>query len=451
MISLCITMTKNLLFFYEAFLLTEFLLRFSPCRYEANPKQILAVQTMAMAVLSTWSDRNVPILIFMIVIYIPDVLLFSVLCLKGTLRRRFLGSFLAIGVKGLATLAAVVITIRSADLTPVELEYDWYRAIIMLLAGVLQGAAFELILRASGRCGIRMKPLEKGIMISNLITSSLAFSFIHLICYGELPPEYRSYLYLLSLLCLVIINCISFRLMGRLNRENELASDNRMLRQSVMYYENHLHLAQEQFEELKQLRHDIRHSYQLIGNLACQGKNEEIGQYICEVLDIVDEDCIVMTGNGFVDSMLSCKLSYAQKKGIRISHSVTTDLAGLENVDCCSLIGNLIDNGTEAAMKVAEERRYLELEITGDACKLLVRVRNAARPGGLMAGGFQESDKEDKELHGYGLKIIRRIAAQYHGCLEISEEEGGYCAEVLLFRRTGSPNFQPDLPQMLTN
>ena len=263
MISLCITMARNLLFFYEAFILTEFLLRFSPCRYDARRKQILSVQTMAMAVFSTWSDRNVPMLLFMVVIYIPDILLFSVLCLKGTLRHRFLGSFLAVGVKGLATFAAVAITIRSADLTPMELAagHDWHRAIAILLSRAIQGAAFELILRASGRCRTRMKPLEKGIVFSNLLASSLAFSFIHLICYGELTEEYRSYLFLLSLLCLVIINCISFQLMGQLNRENELASDNRMLRQSVMYYENHLHLAQEQFEELKQLRHDIRHSY----------------------------------------------------------------------------------------------------------------------------------------------------------------------------------------------
>ena len=102
-----------------------------------------------------------------------------------------------------------------------------------------------------------------------------------------------------------------------------------------------------------------RHSYQLISNLASLGKNREIEQYISEVLDIVNrEEYIAATGNEFVDSMLCYKLSYAAKKGIKVVHSVTAGLEGIENVDCCNLMGNLIDNAIEANLKLPEGKSW---------------------------------------------------------------------------------------------
>lgn len=74
--------------------------------------------------------------------------------------------------------------------------------------------------------------------------------------------------------------------------------------------------------------------------------------------------------------MLCYKLSYAAKKGIKVVHSVTAGLEGIENVDCCNLIGNLIDNAIEANLKLPEGKRKLELFIKGDPCKLFIRVRN---------------------------------------------------------------------------
>ena len=134
--------------------------------------------------------------------------------------------------------------------------------------------------------------------------------------------------------------------------------------------------------------------------------------------------------------MLCYKLSYAAKKGIKVVHSVTAGLEGIENVDCCNLIGNLIDNAIEANLKLPEGKRKLELFIKGDPCKLFIRVRNSLETSVLDTNSGLATQKKDKDVHGYGIRIIRKIASQYNGYVQFTEEEGFFCAEIMLFRRT---------------
>ena len=436
---LILSIIQNILFFLEAFSVTFFLLRFCKCKCEERRMQVLVFQTMVMAVLCTWSSYIPYFTGFILFAYFPCILIFSILFLDGAFGQKLKGCLLVLCIKLLTLLAAVIITMRCGDWTLEELYYDfeWYKMAVMLLERAFQIVMFGWVLRAEGKLPVRMKRLEKGVVLSNLITSAITFGIIHDISYGNVSSEWKAYLFILSLLCLVIMNGITFYLMEKLHQRNELASDNKMLRQRVMYYESHLEQTHEQIEELKQMRHDIRHSYQLISNLASLGKNREIEQYISEVLDIVNrEEYIAATGNEFVDSMLCYKLSYAAKKGIKVVHSVTAGLEGIENVDCCNLIGNLIDNAIEANLKLPEGKRKLELFIKGDPCKLFIRVRNILETSVLDTNSGLATQKKDKDVHGYGIRIIRKIATQYNGYVQFTEEEGFFCAEVMLFRRT---------------
>lgn len=63
-----------------------------------------------------------------------------------------------------------------------------------------------------------MKRLEKGVVLSNLITSAITFGIIHDISYGKVSSEWKAYLFILSLLCLVIMNGITFYLMEKLHQ-----------------------------------------------------------------------------------------------------------------------------------------------------------------------------------------------------------------------------------------
>ena len=437
--ALMLNVTQNMLFFLEAFSVSYFLLRFCGCKCKEHQRQVLVFQTMVMAVLCTLSPYIPRYLVFIGAAYMPCLILISIIFLNGGFGQKLKACLLVLCVKMLTLLAAFFITARSGGWTAQELYngHGWHHIAVMILQRGFLVVMLGWILRTEGKYRVQMKLLEKGVVLSNLFMSAASFAIIHLISYGNINREWKAYLFILSLLCLVVMNGITFYLLEKLNQKNELASDNKMLRQRVMYYENHLEQAYDQIEELKQLRHDIRHSYQLISNLAGQGKSREVEQYVSEILEVVNrEDYVVTTGNGFVDSMLCYKLNFAAKKGIQVCHTVTAGLEGINNVDCCNLIGNLIDNAVEASLKLPAERRKLELFIKGDPHKLLIQVKNALAASVLDTNSDLLTQKEDKDVHGYGIRIIRRIASQYNGCVRFSEENGCFCAEVMLFRNT---------------
>ena len=239
---LILSIIQNILFFLEAFSVTFFLLRFCKCKCEERRMQVLVFQTMVMAVLCTWSSYIPYFTGFILFAYFPCILIFSILFLDGAFGQKLKGCLLVLCIKLLTLLAAVIITMRCGDWTLEELYYDfeWYKMAVMLLERAFQIVMFGWVLRAEGKLPVRMKRLEKGVVLSNLITSAITFGIIHDISYGNVSSEWKAYLFILSLLCLVIMNGITFYLMEKLHQRNELASDNKMLRQRVMYYESHL-------------------------------------------------------------------------------------------------------------------------------------------------------------------------------------------------------------------
>ena len=149
--------------------------------------------------------------------------------------------------------------------------------------------------------------------------------------------------------------------------------------------------------------------------------------------DIDSIKSTVYTENKFIDSLLNYKIGMAIDKNIQIETVVDKNIPKISDVDLCSVLGNLLDNAIEACEKDNIENKTIILHMTVRNSCLLICVKNSISESIISSNPNFVTTKQNKEIHGMGLKSIRSIAEKYSGSFKISEQDGiFFIAEVLL-------------------
>lgn len=127
-----------------------------------------------------------------------------------------------------------------------------------------------------------------------------------------------------------------------------------------------------------------------------------------------------------LDILLSEKKKEANLENIRfqIEADVLQSLP-FKETETSVLFGNLLDNAIEACKKMKTETRWIRVEIRQRKGFLFFTIANSIGKRPQEKDGEFVSDKEDKKVHGYGLKSIRRIVKKYDGSFQcdVVEEE----------------------------
>ena len=92
----------------------------------------------------------------------------------------------------------------------------------------------------------------------------------------------------------------------------------------------------------------------------------------------------------------------------------------------CVLLANLLDNAIEACEKVEEERRLIYLRIKRQNQMLLIFIKNAIQERETEKREFFKTSKNNKELHGLGIKCIDNVIQKYDGHKEYSIQKDNF-------------------------
>lgn len=220
----------------------------------------------------------------------------------------------------------------------------------------------------------------------------------------------------------------------KINRYNRIKQENELLRQQQHFYAKYAENIQQQYEEIKSLRHDLKHSLSVIGVLVGEGKLDEAKNFI-ERHNIMSktQKVFIDTKNDFLDAIINSKLSLAHQYNIKTICSVSSSCEKIDGIDLCNLLGNLLDNAIEACVKKENKEPEMLLKIWNSPGKIMILVKNSI-PYSVLSGNHSlNSDKKDKENHGLGIKTIKSIVEKYGGLLDIYEEHKSFCVLVTLF------------------
>lgn len=207
--------------------------------------------------------------------------------------------------------------------------------------------------------------------------------------------------------------------------EQELENLYNQRKIEVHYYE----LANQNIEEMRKIRYDFSNQLQIIYDLLEKKKEEE-------VKELLDQSCEQLKSyslkryceNAIVNSILTIKEKNCTEMKIELECKCSvSERINIEIIDICSLFSNLLDNAMEACEKITpetEEKRWISVHASEQGGFLIVKVKNPY--SGEIKDGFLTS-KEDRQNHGYGLKLIRQIVKKYNGRLEVETKNGVFC------------------------
>lgn len=188
------------------------------------------------------------------------------------------------------------------------------------------------------------------------------------------------------------------------------------------------------YKEMRGWRHDYHNHIQTMKAYLELGKYEDMKEYLNDLdKDLTSIDRVLKTGNIMVDAILNTKLSLAINQGINIKAKATVpkNLKVLD-IDLSVIIGNLMDNAMEAAIKITNpEDRFIRVYIREMKGQLYISITNSVG-GQVKKVGLGYITTKLTKNHGFGLKRIDSIVAKYSGFINRQNEEGVFATEIML-------------------
>ena len=110
------------------------------------------------------------------------------------------------------------------------------------------------------------------------------------------------------------------------------------------------------YAQILEMQHDFKHQIQVVESMLEQGECAESRQYL-EQFRAHQPRAAALTGNLAVDALLTAKRSILQEKGIAFSFQAYP-LQGcpLDDVELCTVLGNLLDNAMEGVGRLRPEQ-----------------------------------------------------------------------------------------------
>lgn len=269
-----------------------------------------------------------------------------------------------------------------------------------------------------------------------LIILFTSFIIIYLlyppILFGEIPKQYVGNQ--IGAVCGVfVMNIVNFYFLRRIGQETELRSEISLLKQSNFYQEENMKVILQKQEQTQKMRHDLKNFLVVVQGLAKNNEDEKIISSCNEYLEEMgNSGQQKYTGIQTVDCLLEYKLNQAEQKHIQsVVQATSLRLREIGEINFCIMLGNLLDNAIEELEKV-EENKKLEICLQQVGEEIQLTVKNTLRSPVFMDNPGLETTKEDKEMHGLGVKSVRGIVEQYHGMIEFYEEGRKFVCHVIL-------------------
>lgn len=230
----------------------------------------------------------------------------------------------------------------------------------------------------------------------------------------------------------LIVIIMLYYLFSKLTKEYEEKSDYMLVKQQLNMQKSHMKESAEMYQNLRRIRHELKNHIFCMKLMLEEKKYEELQEYFMDlycneytVNDMVD------TGNTLVNSVLNQKMSYAKSKGIEAqAQTFIPEQLNVKDSELCAILANLLDNAIEACSSLSDPQIEIELKVVKNY--LAIVIKNTVPKSVLKENPELHTTKQDRENHGFGLKVIRNVAQKYDGLTSFSEEDGYFVASVML-------------------
>ena len=231
----------------------------------------------------------------------------------------------------------------------------------------------------------------------------------------------------------ILINIVVCYLVIDLGKKNIAVRENEALKLAEEYSRQYAKNAKIEYDVLRKLRHDFKDNFSVIYTLMKNNNVELAMKHIEKNVGALSEtEIFIQTNNDIVNAVINAKLSTAKSLGIDSTCLSVMDFDGIDDLDLCRLLSNMLENSITACISIKEGEKRIYLKITDDEYNYMFNLKNTIESSVIENNRNLETTKSEKELHGFGTQIIKDISLKYNGRCDFYEEEGCFCCNVVL-------------------
>lgn len=166
-----------------------------------------------------------------------------------------------------------------------------------------------------------------------------------------------------SLVIILLINIVTFKLYLILSKEKELQKYNTVYAQQLELCNQHMREKETVMMEFRNARHDMKQHFIVLIELLTKEDNQKAIEYLRKLINIepLSKLGISRTDNIVVDSLVNSKYAVAIREQIKFEVDIHIPMQlPFKSADLCILLGNILDNAIEASVMLDQERRYIK-------------------------------------------------------------------------------------------
>lgn len=237
---------------------------------------------------------------------------------------------------------------------------------------------------------------------------------------------------------MILLNLIVFYICDELVGAYTRLEESALVERQLESYSNQLDVIMKSEEKVRGLRHDLKHHLSEILMMADADRTTEIKDYVREMqVYMTYEREYASSGNTDIDSLINLMLDKAKSelKSVQCKVSVPQEL-DIPSFDWNIILGNLLDNAISAARNSGD--KFLHIKINYQRGILFIHIKNSY-DGDLVRVDdryitTKNYDRTDRaQIHGMGIKNVKRIVEKYKGTTEISDENGVFDVRILMY------------------
>lgn len=200
----------------------------------------------------------------------------------------------------------------------------------------------------------------------------------------------------------------------------------------------HLHSLRSEIEQvhkseqnIKILRHDMRHHLNAIETFIKQQESERALSYIHEINEHYDDTVIhSFCKNELLNSVLSIYQSrFAENQIVFDAQIQVSPVLSCPEMTFCAILSNLLENAMHAVEKLPVEKRVVHLNIFEKANHLLILQKNPTLHAPVFANGIPVTTAKN---HGIGVQSVIYYVEKEHGQYQFSMENDDFVVRIIL-------------------
>lgn len=189
------------------------------------------------------------------------------------------------------------------------------------------------------------------------------------------------------------------------------------------------------YEEMRMLRHELKNYFSYAEILLEQKEYKKLQSYFSQVQDkVINSKEHIDCGNIVVSSIINNMVAKVKELGIKLETDIEVpNKLAIEESELYSLISNIIENAIEACIRGDCEDSIIKVSIKQKEAYLFVRVSNPISDDIPIAERLKlETVKVNKQMHGYGTKIIKKIVEKNNGYIKYNVVNNNFIVDAML-------------------